>query len=100
MEELFWRGAESVAGAIGGLAAGSLLKGRDFGKLGDTITGLIGGLLGAYLLSATFSGLADAANSGSILGRAGMIIGAFVCGAVLLGICSLAKDMLSPKSWN
>jgi hypothetical protein len=25
MEELFWRGAESVAGAISGFAAGSLL---------------------------------------------------------------------------
>jgi uncharacterized membrane protein YeaQ/YmgE (transglycosylase-associated protein family) len=91
MEELFWRGAESVAGAIGGFAAGSLLKGGDFGKLGDSVAVLIGGLLGAYLLSA---------NSGSILGHAGMIIGAFLCGAVLLGICSLAKDMLSPKSWN
>jgi hypothetical protein len=81
MEELFWRSAESAAGAIGGLAV--LLKGGDFGKLGDSVAGLIGGLLGAYLLSATFSGLADAANSGSILGHAGMIVGAFLCGAVL-----------------
>ena len=98
MDDVVLRGAEAVAGALGGLAAGTGLKSLDFGKVGDGVAGLIGGLIGAYLLSSTFPGLASFAGSGSIGGLAGGAVVAFFCGAVLLGICALSKDLLSTKT--
>ena len=99
MDDVVLRGVEAVAGALGGVAAGTVLKAVDFGKLGDGVAGLIGGLIGAYLLSATFPGLANVATSGSIGGLGGIVVGAF-CGADFLGICALSKGMLSAKSYH
>jgi hypothetical protein len=98
MDEVILRATEAVAGALGGLAAGTRLKSLDLGKVGDGIAGLIGGMIGTYLLSSTFPGLASVAGSGSIGGLAGMVVAAFFCGAVLLGICVLSKDLLSTKT--
>ena len=99
MDEVILRATEAVAGALGGLAAGTQLKSLDFGKVGDGVAGLIGGLIGAYLLSSTFPGVASFAGSGSIGGlAAGGAAVAFFCGAVLLGICALSKDLLSTKT--
>ena len=98
MDDVILRAAEAFAGAFGGLVAGTRLKAVDFGKIGDGVAGLIGGLAGAYLLSSTFPGLANAASSGSIGGIAGMIALAFFCGAGLLGLCALSKDLLSTKT--
>ena len=98
MDEVILRATEAVAGALGGLAAGMGLKSLDFGKIGDGVAGLIGGLIGTYLLSSSFPGLASVASSGSIGGLAGMALVAFFCGAVLLGICALSKDLLSTKT--
>jgi hypothetical protein len=98
MDEVILRATEAVAGALGGLAAGTGLKSLDFGKVGDGVAGLIGGLIGTYLLTSSFPGLAIVASPGSIGGLAGMAVVAFFCGAVLLGICALSKDLLSTKT--
>jgi hypothetical protein len=98
MDEVILRATEAVAGALGGLAAGTGLKSLDFGKVGDGVVGLIGGLIGTYLLSSTFPGLASMAGSGSVGGLAGGAVVAFFSGAVLLGICALSKDLLSTKT--
>lgn len=98
MDDVGLRAAEAFAGAFGGLAAGTRLKAIDFGEAGNGVAGLTGGLIGAYLLSSTFPGLANIANSGSIGGAAGMIAFAFFCGAGLLALCALSKDLLSTKN--
>ena len=38
-----------IIGAIAGWAAGSLIKGRGFGLIGDIIVGIIGAIIGGWL---------------------------------------------------
>ena len=46
MEALIW----VVTGALAGWSAGKLMKGRDYGLLGNIIIGLIGSLVGGWLM--------------------------------------------------
>ncbi len=41
-----------ITGALAGYLAGSLLRGRGFGTLGNIIVGLLGGLLGGVIFGA------------------------------------------------
>jgi hypothetical protein len=52
----------AVAGAVGGNAAGGILKNINLGPLGNTVTGAVGGGLGGQLLGALISALASAAG--------------------------------------
>ena len=40
-----------LIGAIAGFLASSLIRGRSYGCLGNTIVGMIGGVIGGYLAS-------------------------------------------------
>ncbi len=81
-----------ISGAIGGNAAGALLKNQSLGTIGNSIAGIVGGGLGGFLLSlagiATGSGGMDA---GSI---AGSVAGGGVGGGVLMIIVGFIKKAL------
>ena len=50
-----------VCGALGGNAAGSLLKNASLGPLGNSIVGILGGGLGGQILGMLAGGAAPAA---------------------------------------
>lgn len=43
-----------IVGLIAGWLAGLVMKGRGFGLIGNTVIGIIGGLLGGFLASSLF----------------------------------------------
>jgi hypothetical protein len=85
-----------IAGAMGGNAAGALLKPFSLGPLGNFITGVIGGGLGGQLLSLLLAGSGAAADGsagaalavGSLLTQVG---GGGVGGALLTVIVALIR---------
>lgn len=74
-----------VIGAIGGNAAGALMKDKSLGMLGNTISGVLGGGAGATILGALGVG-------GGMIGD---IAGAGVGGGLLMVIISLIKGAMS-----
>ena len=96
-----------ISGAIGGNAAGSAFKQNNLGPLVNTISGLIGGVGGEYLLKAygilssvatETAGNADIAQAVSNFDFTQIIatIGTSgVSGAALLAVVTLIKNALS-----
>ena len=70
-----------VIGAIAGWAAGTLMKGGGFGLVGDIVVGIIGALIGGFLLGGFFSSL----------GIIGSIITAIIGAVVLIFVIRLVK---------
>jgi uncharacterized membrane protein YeaQ/YmgE (transglycosylase-associated protein family) len=85
---------EVIAGGIGGVAVGGMLKDSSFGKAVNAIIGLVGGVAVGYLLHATIPDLASSVSDGSLAGILCRIIGAFIGAGVLITICALVKDNL------
>jgi len=83
---------EAIAGAIGGVAIGGMLKDSSFGKAVNAIIGLLGGVAIGYLLHTAFPGLASSVSDGSLGGILGEMIGAFIGGGILITIFALVKD--------
>lgn len=73
-----------LIGAVGGNAAGALMKDKSLGLLGNTITGVLGGGVGAAALGALGVGGGMAADIG----------GAGVGGGVLMIVISLIKGAM------
>lgn len=71
-----------VIGALAGWLAGMATKGRGFGLLGDLAVGMLGALLGGFLLSAF--GIA-------FYGLLGALLSAFIGAVVLLFLIRLIK---------
>lgn len=88
-----------VSGVVGGNAIGAAMPNQSLGSVGNSITGLLGGAAGSFILSALglfgahVAGAPDAAapalNITSLLGN---IIGSGVCGAVLTVIVGFFKN--------
>ncbi len=83
-----------VAGAVGGNAAGAILKQFNLGPLGNSIAGIIGGGLGGQILNAIMAGGGTpspgaALDIGSILTQ---IVGGGVGGGVLMVIVGLIRQ--------
>lgn len=78
--ELFWF---LLIGLAAGWLAGQLVKGGGFGLIGDLIVGVIGSLLGAFLLS-----LLGLWSSGRLLGR---LVTATIGAVVLLWLLRWIK---------
>ena len=76
-----------VIGAVGGNAAGALMKDKSLGMLGNTISGVLGGGAGAAILGALGTG-------GGLIGD---IAGAGVGGGLLMVVISLIKGAMSKK---
>ena len=84
-----------IAGALGGNAAGGMMKNLSLGPIGKSIVGILGGGLGAQLLSML--------SAGGVAGAGGLDIGTIISqlasggvgGGVLLAIVGLIKSMIS-----
>ncbi len=75
-----------VVGAIAGWLAGTLVKGRGFGCLGNIIVGVIGGLVGGFLASQVFN-IPDAVNGFNL----GSIVVAFLGAVVVVAVVHLLR---------
>jgi uncharacterized membrane protein YeaQ/YmgE (transglycosylase-associated protein family) len=88
-----------VSGAVGGNAAGKVLKNFDMGTLWNSVAGIVGGGLGGQIMGqlGIDPGAAAAAASGS--GDMGSIVsqigGGGVGGALLLVVASYVRKMLA-----
>ena len=79
-----------VVGAIAGWLAGTLVKGRGFGCLGDIIVGIVGGLVGGFLASQLFN-MPDAVNGFNL----GSIVVAFLGAVVVVVVIRLLRGSRS-----
>ncbi len=81
-----------VSGIAGGNVAGSLLKEKSLGVLGNSLAGLVGGGLGGQILTALL-GLGAAGATGLDLGSViAQLAGGGVGGAVLTAIVGMLKQ--------
>jgi uncharacterized membrane protein YeaQ/YmgE (transglycosylase-associated protein family) len=71
-----------VVGLIAGAVAARVVTGRGFGCVADIIVGIVGALIGGYLIGALFD------INGSV-GFIGSIIVAFIGAAILLSLLKL-----------
>jgi len=86
-----------ASGALGGNAAGSLLKKYSLGTLGNSIVGVLGGGIGGYLLNMIgLGGLADAGSGSMDIGSIiSMLASGGVGGGALMTIIGLIKNAMS-----
>lgn len=73
-----------VSGAVGGNVAGKILKHLSFGRLGNSISGILGGGLGGYLLTVFGANMGVVANITEI--GLSNIIGGIASGGIGGGI--------------
>ena len=86
-----------LSGALGGNAAGAVLKNFNLGTLGNSVAGILGGGIGGAILSSVLGSAAApyaGMDIGSILSN---VAGGGVGGAVLLVIVGVVKGMLGKK---
>jgi uncharacterized membrane protein YeaQ/YmgE (transglycosylase-associated protein family) len=74
-----------VIGLIAGWLAGTVMKGRGFGLFGNIIVGVLGAIIGGFVLG--LLGLGGAAGSFSI----GSLVTAFIGAVILLLILGYAR---------
>ena len=85
-----------VSGAVGGNVAGSLMKDYSLGPVGNSIAGIFGGGIGAWLLQAV--GLLASGGGGLTLGSIiGNIASGGVGGAILMLVIGLIKGMSAQR---
>ncbi|MBI2720453.1 MAG: hypothetical protein HYX36_17080 [Rhizobiales bacterium] len=83
-----------IAGAIGGNAAGSVLKDKSLGALGNTIAGIIGGAVGGKLLTSLLGGAAaEVAGTFDVTTLIEQIVGGGAGGAIVTALVGIIKNM-------
>ena len=80
MDNLIWW---LIVGALAGWIAGTLMKGRGFGTIGNIIVGIAGALIGGWILSLTGISIGG--------GMLGSILSAVLGAVVLLFVVGLVK---------
>ena len=94
MESLLPLIIQLIAGAVGGNAAGAVLKDKSLGTLGNTIAGIVGGGIGGKLLSLVLGAAAAAPGAGIDIGTlVQQIAGGGVGGAVIMALVGVIKNM-------
>ncbi len=87
-----------VGGALGGNAAGAVLKKQSLGTLWNSVVGIIGGGLGGQLLSSLGTSFgADTGSALSIGNIVGNILSSGVGGGILMVIVGFIKKALAKK---
>jgi uncharacterized membrane protein YeaQ/YmgE (transglycosylase-associated protein family) len=71
-----------VVGLIAGWLAGSVMRGRGFGIVGNIIIGILGALIGGFLAQALFK-IPDAVNGFNLLSVLIAAVGAIILIAIL-----------------
>ena len=85
---------EAISGAIGGNVAGSVIKDKSLGALGNTLAGIVGGGVGGKLLTMLLGGGAAAATGGVDLSTLiQQIAGGGIGGAILMVLAGVVKNM-------
>jgi uncharacterized membrane protein YeaQ/YmgE (transglycosylase-associated protein family) len=85
-----------VSGAVGGNAAGAVMKEKNLGTLGNSVAGILGGGIGGAILQVLGIFAKDGGvNLGSIIGN---IASGGIGGGILLAIVALLKSTLQGKS--
>ncbi len=83
-----------IAGAIGGNAAGMVLKNYSLGTLWNSVVGIVGGGLGGQVLG--MFGLTMGGGGGLDIGTiVGQILSGGVGGGILLVVVGVVKKMLN-----
>ncbi len=82
-----------VSGAIGGNVAGGLMKNLNLGLLGNSITGILGGIGGQALLMLGMGG-AEAGGAMDIGSIAAQVASGGVGGGVLLALAGMIRAAL------
>jgi hypothetical protein len=91
-----------LSGAVGGNVAGAAMKKSSLGTLGNSIAGILGGGLGAQIMSAL--GVAGAAAGGPAAAAMSLeqivsnVAGGGVGGAVLIAIIGAIRKSMAAKS--
>ncbi|MEI2684984.1 MAG: hypothetical protein V9G14_00970 [Cypionkella sp.] len=85
-----------IAGALGGNAAGAMLKTLNLGTAGNSIAGLIGGGLGGQILGMPGGAGAGVAATGST-DIAAIIASVASGGGVLVAVIGVIKNMMARK---
>ncbi len=86
-----------ISGAVGGNAAGGLMKNLSLGTVWNSVVGILGGGLGGQILGmlgVAGSGDAAAMETGNIVGS---VAGAGVGGGALLAIVGAVKKAMAKK---
>ena len=83
-----------ISGAIGGTAAGAMLKNLSLGPIGNAIAGIVGGGIGGQILGAMMGG-GGAAATGSVLGS---VAGGGIGGIVVMVIVGVIKNLMGKPS--
>jgi len=85
-----------IAGAVGGNAAGMVLKDQSLGTVGNTIAGVVGGGIGGQILSMLMGGMAAGGglDIGSIITQ---IAGGGAGGGALMVVVGIVKKMMADK---
>jgi uncharacterized membrane protein YeaQ/YmgE (transglycosylase-associated protein family) len=86
-----------ISGAVGGNAAGALLKNFSLGTTGNSIAGVVGGGIGGSILSALLGGGATAAGAAGAGGVLSDIAGGGIGGAILMIIVGIIKGIAAKK---
>ncbi len=84
-----------VSGAVGGNAAGKVLKNFDMGTLWNSVAGIVGGGLGGQIMTQLGIDPGAATGGGDLGSIVSQIGGGGVGGAVLLVVAGYVKRMMS-----
>ncbi len=84
-----------VGGAVGGNAAGGLMKKLSLGTVGNSIVGILGGGLGGQLLGALGAMNGDGGSAMDIGNIVSNVLSSGVGGGVLLAIVGLIKKQFA-----
>ncbi len=71
-----------IVGLIAGWLAGTIMRGRGFGLLGDIVVGILGALIGGFIAQAVFN-IPDAVNGINLISIVIAVIGAVVLIAIV-----------------
>jgi uncharacterized membrane protein YeaQ/YmgE (transglycosylase-associated protein family) len=87
-----------ISGAVGGNAAGAVMKDKSLGPLGNSIAGILGGGLGGGILQMLGLVATNAEAAGFDVTRfVESVAGGGVGGAVLLAVVAMAKKAAAVK---
>jgi uncharacterized membrane protein YeaQ/YmgE (transglycosylase-associated protein family) len=85
-----------VSGAVGGNAAGAVMKDKSLGTAGNSVAGILGGGIGGAILQAL--GLGGEGGTVDLTSILQSIASGGVGGGVLLAIVSAIKGVLAKKA--
>ncbi|HSD92218.1 MAG TPA: hypothetical protein VLB11_04245 [Methyloceanibacter sp.] len=86
-----------IAGALGGTAAGSVLKDLSLGKPGDAISGAIGGGVIGQILNSVLGGDAGAVGGLDVGSLVQSIFGGGIGGAIVMAIIGVLRNAMMKR---